>query len=286
MSSFIKPPKAKPERKTDPLDALRFKMLSNHQLEKIANDLGLSEGQLHELTIVLKHIEEDLDFAIGVMKKLPPRSTLTGRLKNLEKATHILKDELKRSEKVLDHFLPFDVGSFLGKAMSLSAISQALGQDVFPQHVDLAISSAFMNGQNTDQRQIEKLQDPKREPLGLKHSGALLAYVINGIYRPLQLWVELDRLNKGGRTPDMRRRFIIYWLAYHSPEILARPITAAIMGPFVRLCEGIFLACEFNVDGLEKVIPSLVKKARNDRKNREEPETNPTARLHILLPKP
>ena len=92
MSSLIKPPKAKPERKTDPLDALRFKMLSNHQLEKIANDLGLSEGQLHELTIVLKHIEEDLDFAIGVMKKLPPRSTLTGRLKNLEKATHILND--------------------------------------------------------------------------------------------------------------------------------------------------------------------------------------------------
>jgi hypothetical protein len=272
--------------KTSASENLRFTKPSISRLSDVIQELKLSSDQVHELSLVMQHIEEDLDFAIGVIKKLPPRSTLTRRLKNLEKVIHILKDELKRGEKDLDHFLPHDLGSFIGKAMSLAAINHALGKDMFPRHVDLAISTSFVNGQPIDQRQIEKLQEPKREALGLKHSGILLTYLINGIYEPLRLWVELDCLNKGGRTPNMRRRYIIYWLAYYSPEILGRPAPASITGSFVRLCEAIFLACEFHVDGLEKVIPAIVKQARADRKNRDETEADQMARLQNLLPKP
>lgn len=269
-----------------PSQNLMFTMPSIDTLKDFGCELEFSESQIHELSIVLKHIEADLSFASGIMDKLPPRRKLIQRLKNLEKIIHILKDELRHSEKDLEHFLPHDVGSFLGKAMSLSAINDALGNDSFPVHVDLAIATAHTNGQAIDQRQIEKLQTPKRESLGLNHSDKLLPYLIKGIHDPLRLWVELDRLNRGGRSPDMRRRFIIYWLAYYSPEILGRPAAAAITGPFVRLCEKIFLSNGFNVDGLEKVIPTLVKQARADRKKQHEPDTDQTARLQILIPKP
>lgn len=272
--------------KTSTSENLRFTKPSLSKLSNVIQELELSSDQVHELSLVMQHIEEDLDFAIGVIEKLPPRSTLTRRLKNLEKIIRNLKDELKRAEKDLDHFLPHDLGSFIGKAMSLTAINHGLGQNMFPRHVDLAISTSFVNGQPIDQRQIEKLQEPKREALGLQHSGILLTYLINGIYEPLRLWVELDRLNKGGRTPNMRRRYIIYWLAYYSPEILGRPATTSITGSFMRLCEAIFLACEFHIDGLEKVIPAIIDQAHTDRKNRDEAESDQIARLQNLFPKP
>ena len=264
-------------------ETLQFKKLSADKLATIGQALKLSDIQIHELSLILQHIEDDLTFASSVMDKIPSRRTLTRRLKNLEKIIHLLKDELRRGEKDLEHFLPHDVGSFVGKAMSLSAINKALGQENFPVHVDLAISTAVANGQAIDQKQIEILQEKKRESIGLEQPGKLLKYLINGIYEPLRLWVDLDRQNKGGRSPDMRRRFIIYWLAYYSPEILGKAAPAAITGRFVRLCEKIFLANELPVGGLEKVIPSLVKKAHADRKVREESQADQMARLKVLI---
>ena len=82
--------------KTSTSENLRFTKPSLSKLSNVIQELELSSDQVHELSLVMQHIEADLDFAIGVIEKLPPRSTLTRRLKNLEKNKGLSQITLKR----------------------------------------------------------------------------------------------------------------------------------------------------------------------------------------------
>ena len=170
--------------------------------------------------------------------------------------------------------------------MNFTAIGQALGKEEFPVFVDLEIERGIRDNRHLTQKQIEEAGNPKRESLGLNHSHVLLPYLINGMHEPLRLWVELDRKNKGGRTPNMLRRYLAYWLVYEADGILGKKPTISQSGKFVEFCEAVFEACRLSYDGLDKILPALVKRVREDKKRHAANMSSPNFKLRILVEKP
>lgn len=276
----------KTSKKQPDTEVLRLSFPIEGDWQDLIKRFHLSDDQAHNLTVVLQQVIVDLDHFRATMDAIPERSQLVSRIKRLEKALGNVASELKHSEKDLAHLLPHDVGSFIGLAMNFTAIGQALRQDEFPFFADLEMARGVQDNRLLIQKQIEEAGRPKRESLGLKHSAILLPYLINGIYEPLRLWVELDRKNKGGRTPNMLRRYLAYWLIYEAEDILGKKPTISQNGKFVEFCEAIFEACRLSYDGLDKILPALVKRVREDKKRHAANLASPDFKLRILVEKP
>jgi hypothetical protein len=246
----------------------------------------LDSAQEEHLKIVLQHVINDLDHFRTTAAKIPRRSQLVTRLKRLEKLFGSVASELKKAEKDLPHLLPHNVGGFIGRTMTFTSLGDALGRDQFPISVDLEVERMIAAMGKVGQKTIDRFGEPRREALGLTHSHILLPYLINGIYEPLHLWVELDRKNKGGRTPNMLRRYLAYWIIYNAENIMNKRPTISQLGKFVEFCEAVFEACRLPSDGLDKIMPALVKKVREDKKAHVEIISSPDFKLRILVEKP
>jgi len=103
-----------------------------------------------------------------------------------------------------------------------------------------------------------------REALGLKHGHLILTYLIERIHGPLERWIELNRLNKGGRNPDAMRQYLIYHLAEAAPAILGKAASISTTGEFVDLCSAVLVACGLPESGIAKAVPTVVKRLRAD----------------------
>ena len=276
----------KSSKKNLDTEVLRLSFPTEGDWKDLIKRFHLSDDQAHNLTVVLQQVIADLDQFRATMDAMPKRSHLVSRIKRLEKVFGHVAGELKRAEKDLSHLLPHDVGSFIGLAMNFTAIGQALGTEEFPVFVDLEIERGIRDYRLLTQKQIEEAGNPKRESLGLNHSHVLLPYLINGMHEPLRLWIELDRKNKGGRAPNMLRRYLAYWLIYEAEDILGKKPTIAQSGKFVAFCEAVFEACRLSYDGLDKILPALVKRVREDKKRHAANLASPNFKLRILVEKP
>ena len=276
----------KSSKKNSAAEVLRLSFPIEGDWQDLIKRFHLNDDQAHNLTVVLQQVIADLDQFRATMDAMPKRSQLVSRIKRLEKAFGNVASELKRAEKDLSHLLPHNVGSFIGLAMNFTAMGQALGKEEFPVFVDLEIERGIRDNRHLTQKQIEEAGNPKRESLGLNHSHVLLPYLINGMHEPLRLWVELDRKNKGGRTPNMLRRYLAYWLVYEADGILGKKPTISQSGKFVEFCEAVFEACRLSYDGLDKILPALVKRVREDKKLNAANMSSPNFKLRILVEKP
>mgnify|MGYP006288599987 CR=1 FL=1 len=268
------------------IENLHFSIPSDTEQKDLIKTFKLTSSQVHNLNILLRQIIADLEHFQAIRSSLPPRTQLVTRLKRLEKLFGLVIREIDKGKDDLAHLLPHDLGSFLGLSMSISAIGKATNQILMPVHVDLAISNAVANGHVINQNQIEMLQAQKREALGLQHSEKLFSYITRGIYEHLRLWVELDRQNKGGRAPKLLRRYIASWLIYEAEETCGIKPTVAQTGKFVKFVEALFRACGLPDEGVDKIMPDLVKRVRDDKKKHVKDLADPNSKLRILVGKP
>ena len=84
----------------------------------------------------------------------------------------------------------------------------------------------------------------------------------------------------------MLRRYLAYWLIYEAEDILGKKPTIAQSGTFVEFCEAVFVACRLSYDGLDKILPDLVKRVRKDKKRHAADTSSPDFKLRILVEKP
>jgi len=226
----------------------------------IVRDCKLTDAQANTLESTLK---EALD-AIERYYERPSRDVQVKHLKLLEKALKRLRDECQRSAKLMEFFLPSDTLGFIGESLTFLAMSEALGRDVFPKGYDFKIEFKQSQGKRITVASVEQDTRPMREALGLKHGHLILTYLIEGVHRPLERWIELDRLNKGGRKPDAVRTYLIYRLAEASPDILGKAAAVSTTGKFVDLCSAVLVACGLPESAIAKAVPTVVKRLRAD----------------------
>jgi hypothetical protein len=230
----------------------------------IVRDCKLTHAQAHELEITLAETLDDIDRYHSKLQNRPSRDVLVEHLKRFEKTVNRLRNECQHSAELMEFFLPFDTLGVLGQSLTFSAMSEALGRDVFPKNFDFQIEFKRSQGERITLASLERDTQPMREALGLKHGHLILTYLIERIHAPLERWIELDRLNKGGRKPDAVRRHLIYRLAQAAPGILGKPAPIAITGRFVDLCSAVLVGCGLPEGGIAKAIPGVVKKLRAD----------------------
>jgi hypothetical protein len=164
----------------------------------------------------------------------------------------------------MEFFLPSDTLGFIGESLTFLAMSEALGRDVFPKNYDFRIEFKRSQGKRITLASVEQDTRPMREALGLKHGHLILRYFIERIHRPLERWIELDRLNEGGRPPDAVRRHLIYRLAEAAPAILGKAAAVSTTGKFVDLCSAVLVACGLPESGIAEAVPPEVRRLRAD----------------------
>jgi hypothetical protein len=221
--------------KAQGLDSLKLSLPSPQTLKRIAKTLELTPDQSHELALTLKHMVADLETFQQRRSGKPPREDQIQRLKRIEKALADLLQALAIPPQDLTDLMPWEARVFVARALSLSAMRDALEADA--------------------------LSNPARlsEAVGLLQAGELLHAFVAALHAPFLAWIEEDRLNKGGRPPDLRRRLVLIYLTKAAPAILGKKAPISENGPFVRLCEAVFLALGLETDGLDKAIPDIVR---------------------------
>ena len=78
-------------------------------------------------------------------------------------------------------------------------------------------------------------------------------------------WVELNKLNTGGRKADLARLYLVLRLAGAAPDIIGRKARASQTGPFVRLCAAVLTACSLDQTGVEKLIARIIPPANGSK---------------------
>ena len=228
----------------------------------IVRDCKLTDAQANKLEITLKEALDYIDSYYSKLQNRPSRDVLLKRLKLFEKALKRLQNECQRSAKLMEFFLPSDTLGFIGASLTFSAMSEALGRDVFPKNYDFQIQVKQSQGKRITLASVEQDTRRTRGALGLNHGHLILTYLIERIHGPLERWMELDRLNKGGRKADPVRRYLIYRLAEAAPAILGKAASVSTTGKFVDLCSAVLVACGLPQSGIAKAIPAVVKQLR------------------------
>lgn len=263
LSSTKKSPTAKARRQ--PAE-LRFP--ATEEWTNIVRDCKLTPAQADTLRITLEESLDGITRYQAKLKNQPSRSLLVDHLKTFEKALCGLQDECRRSADLMHDFLPHDTLGYIGQSLTFSAMSEALGRNVFPRNFDFKIEVKRSVGERITLASMEDFARPSREALGLKHGHLILKHFIERIHTPLARWIELKTLDEGGRPADDVRNYLIYQLAEAAREITGRPATIAVTGTFVDLCTSVLLACGLPETGIAKAIPSVVRKLRADQAKR------------------
>jgi hypothetical protein len=261
-----------------PPQTLVFRLASPRELEQELGDLSLTEAQTVALDLTLRHVDEDLKNFRTRLEGRKSRPELVRRFRRMEKILGELQDEIQRQRNTMSDFLPFDTQEAIGEIMSFSAMEAALGKKLASRDPQGSVKEAVMRlADRSDVRiaEIEARFDYQRKALGLKHAPELLAHLVERITRPIQVWLELNRQNRGGRPSDAVRDYVLIRLVEAAPEVLGSRATVTAGGKFVRLCTGAFNACGLNTEGLEKAIERILKQRRA--KSSAERDDDPTS---------
>jgi len=215
---------------------------SRRKWGELKRDLKLNAEQAQKLWFVLRHAVEDIADYRLLKSREQPRDILVVRLKRLEKALTNLEHEIQDSIDLMERFLPHETMAVIGRSFTYDAIRETVGEGVSLPHMD-------------------------RDSLGIKYGHKILQLFVRRINAPLKAWVEMDKTNKGGRPPDMVRRYLIYRLAEAAPDIVGKDVPVASKGWFVDFCWQILVACGLSEVGIDKAIPAIVRQVHADQAN-------------------
>lgn len=236
-----------------------FHLPSEEAWADLVRDLKLAPEPAHELNLVLSHIAQDFQSHDAKFAGRRPSQELVGRLKRMAKRFQDLHYEIRRSGKLMKDFLPLDTLEEIGLLASFSMMEAALGTALPNRDLGGEVESLAAEDPNFRIADIEAAFAYQRKALGLKRGPELLAHFVERINTPIQTWLEIDRLNRGGRPSNPVRDFVLIRLAESAPEILGSRATATADGKFVRLCTAVFLACGLETEGLEKAVARILK---------------------------
>ena len=245
-------------------EKLEIRFPSDADWAELVKDQQLSTIQADELRITILHVVEDLQTYRKVMEARPDRKTLVGRLKRMEKVLRSLRYECDRGLGAMEHFLPIDLLTFVGRSWTFAAMGEALGKNLYPQRFDLTKTGL-------DLQAIEEESRSMRQALGLRHGHLFLKALVDEWHGQLDRWLALDRLNQGGRAPQFERKYHLHYLAESSPGIIGKSATIAVGGRFVRLCAAVLPVCGISPVGVEKVVPGIVREMRASRMKQKFP---------------
>jgi len=129
------------------------------ELESWANIVRvckLTDAQANTLESTLKEALDAIERYYSELQNRPSRDVLVKHLKRFEKALKRLQNECQRNAKLMKFFLPLDTLGFIGQSLTFSAMSEALGRDVFPKGYDFKIEFKQSQGKRITVASVEQ----------------------------------------------------------------------------------------------------------------------------------
>jgi hypothetical protein len=206
-------PSAKTSRKTKVRrQPIELSFPGPGEWQNIVSDCKLTPAQADTLKFTIDEALGEIRRHQVKLMNEPNRALLVDRLKKFDKALNRLLKECRRSADLMNVFMPSNTLAYISESMSFSAMSEALGRNVFPINFDTKTTLAS----------LEQDSRVAREMVGLKHGHLILTHFLEGIYAQLVRSVEWSRRNQGGRQADAASRHLIYELAKEAPEIIGK----------------------------------------------------------------
>jgi hypothetical protein len=100
--------------------------------KNIVRDCKLTAPQAATLKFTLKEALDEISRHQTKLKTQPNRALLVDRLKKFDKALRRLLKACRRSADLMNVFLPSNTLTYISQSITFSAMSEALGRNVFP----------------------------------------------------------------------------------------------------------------------------------------------------------
>jgi hypothetical protein len=244
----------------------QFSLPSQEAFDELVRDHKRDAKQARELHLLIRHVAEDLRADRERRQGRQPRKELVRRLKRVAKCVDDLGFELRRWRNTIDDFLPQEAQAEIGLLMSFSAMEAALCKELRFRELGSVIESLTAEGSDFRPAQIEERLKTRRESRGLEHGGQFFVHYIERINREIKSWLELDRLNRGGRPPkSVARDYLLIRLVEGARVIIGRRATATAGGRFVRLCAAVCVACGLDDRGIERAVEKAISVVKSRR---------------------
>lgn len=252
--------KTKTPRPRSDLENFKIHTPSDKAWKELIRDFRLAKYESELLRLIVEDMVSEVLAYQAFKEREPDRKHLRLGLDRIEKAFAQLEFELDRFKSSTEYFLPHDFSERLGDMLNFSIMSTALNDNVFPRNFDSRLDQIKANKKIVTMEAIELEFSPNRKALGLKHGHKILPHVIKMLHAPLKNWLELDRLNRGGRPRHAIRQFMIERIAHVAPEVVGVEITTNTTNPAFELCNSVLSDCGIPEAGLDKSIAETFRK--------------------------
>jgi hypothetical protein len=210
---------------------------------KLSAEVGLTAEQSREMALILRHLLHDMRDRAGNTTARETRAHLIARLKTLARHTHALDYEVRRAKADLETALPWSVRYAVTRLIRRSAMEAAAGGAL----------PVWMAGQDVD-----SLSEINEEALAITCGVAFLAHIVAAIDEPLQEWIEINGLNRGGKPANEERLRLLVRLARFFEQVRGRRPTGTTRGDFKKFCSSVFQFLDLDETGLEEAIDEIV----------------------------
>lgn len=220
-----------------------FDLPTKERFAELCKDLSLDKAQAHELELAICHAHEDLDGFFKTQISRAERAYRFDQLKAFDKALTKLIETLGPNTKAVAEFnvnFPFSLREQIGLMASPSHIKTATGRTA---------------------RKSRTARD--RKVAGLKQGAEILHEQLTQIKKGVGNLLESAVIDRGGRSPDLVRQYLVKALAESAADILRRPATSTSNSLFVQLVTGVFRAFHINEEGVEELIERSLKALRS-----------------------
>ena len=245
------------------LEVLNIKAPKTADLKALKKDFNLTDMQIHELGILLRHVQADLDAFNKTYADTARRTKNIAAALKIEEALFALKTTLEKYKNELNECLPIDVQERIGEAFDLSFARFSVNDHVSYMRLNDDLDDHFKAHKKINAQQIERVTHPRRLSIGLKAGGHMLSSFIEHIHRPMAVWTALHNANSGGRPRKYAREYLLFHLASESKALIGKAAPISKKGRFVDFAIRVVELCGLDPQGADAAVPEIVREVKN-----------------------
>ncbi len=234
---------------------------------------NISDEQMKEFLFLLKHMYMDLEAFNSLHLEENERKAWIKAILDIAQQVNKLKTTIDKHIDILGFVLPMNVMETIGEAFDLSYSNSILTDknaylrlnrdlEAHQQKTDL-LDAELINAEL-----IAKLTRPRRQVVGLEQGHLLLQSFIDRLDEGLEVWIDLNKQNKGGRPRKYAREYLLFWLVYHAKTLTGHNPPNSKTSWFVDFAKSVVELCGLNAEGIGASLPKIIRDVKAKKQER------------------
>lgn len=240
---------------------IEIQVPSRAQIAELVDAAGLPQDAIEPFYEYVVNMAEAMRRMAFTEASPAARKQRLRQMGNVTKAMTSLADLV--AEPSAAPFLSEHLSRELGRSLSTDAFERTgLVPDRLSIHAHQSYATRERNG---PYRALEHEATQLRVIHAREHGARALQEVLSRLTDRVEAYLALERENKGGRPPDIHRRYVISRLALIYPHLYGTDPKPTVTGHFVQFCQLVMEALALPIDGLETAIQRKLSKRAKKR---------------------